>query len=249
VLIFVFPVLMGAWSFPWEGFWHNYQGQKSYDSKEYPRAEKHFSKGLKAAPKNPKLQYNQGNGFYRSEQYDKAIQAYQNSAQAKQLDDQKKAQSLYNLGNSFYRQGQKSQNNQEDWKKAVEAYQEALKINPQDKEAQDNLGFVQKQIEQQAQKNQSGKQQKNQNKQDKQPSQETPKSEQKKDQSQANNSNDEKTEPPENHFTDQALQSRLQEIQANENKHRQQTFRRTPPSKQRNPIDDLLRKDDSIKDW
>lgn len=242
-LIFVFPLLMGAWSFPWESFWQNYQGQKAYEDQKYPEAQKHYSQGLQAAPKDPALKFNQGNTLYRSEQYEEAAQSYQNSVQSEQLTSEQQAQSWYNLGNSYYRQGQKNQNDKEAWKKAIEAYQEALKRDPEDQQAQENLQFVQKQLEQQNKQN-NGQQKNPKNEQQKQDNQsEKQQNQGQKKQPEPNTSN------PENHFTNQALQSLLQELKNNENQNRQNSFQRVPPSKLGNQIENIFKDDDSIKDW
>jgi Ca-activated chloride channel homolog len=54
-----------------------------------------------------------------------------------------KSRLLYNLGNATYRQGQ--------LQKAVEHYEAALKNQPNDQQASENLAFVKKQLQQQQQ--------------------------------------------------------------------------------------------------
>ena len=66
----------------------------------------------------------------------------------------------YNLGNALYRFGEESQDpsiQTDQWSQAASAYEKALQINPEDKEAQDNLAFVQQKLQEaQSQQSQQG---------------------------------------------------------------------------------------------
>ena len=71
----------------------------------------------------------------------------------------------YNLGNALYRFGEESQDPSiqvDQWSQAASAYEKTLQINPEDKEAQDNLVFVQQKLQetqsQQSQQGQEGQQ-------------------------------------------------------------------------------------------
>lgn len=152
------PLLQSAWSWNplgWRPFWQNSQGEQAYESQNYEEAAQAFEEGLKKAPDSPALRNNEGHAQYQNKNYDKAIENYQKNLEAPQLTPEQKANTLYNLGNSYYRKGQNTPAAQEkNWQAALEAYQKALKLNPQDEQAIDNLNFVQQQLKQQQQQQQ-----------------------------------------------------------------------------------------------
>ncbi len=158
------PFLQSAWSWNplgWQPFWRNNQGQEAFESKNYERAEEAFQKGLAQDPDNAALRNNEAHAQYYNKRYDEAIENYKQNLENPQLTPKQQANTFYNLGNSYYRKGQASpEAQQEQWKEALKAYQEALKRNPQDEQALENLNFVQQQLNQQ-QKQQQNKGQNN----------------------------------------------------------------------------------------
>ena len=87
-------------------------------------------------------------------------------------------QSFYNLGNAEFRVGEADSNPQQRtaiWEQAVQHYDAALKLNPQDKDAEFNRDVVKKRLEelkkqqqQQKDKNQQNKDNKDEKKDEKQ---------------------------------------------------------------------------------
>lgn len=173
IALLLSPLLQSAWSWNpmgWRPFWQNSQGEQAYESKNYEEAAKAFEKGLNNAPDNPALKNNEGHAQYQSQNYDKAIENYQGNLEAPQLSTEQKANTLYNLGNSYYRKGQSNPAEQKkNWQAALEAYQKALKLNPQDEQAMENLNFVQQQLKQQEQQQNKGQNDKNDPQQEKKP--------------------------------------------------------------------------------
>lgn len=221
-------LLMGAWSWPWSNFWQNWKGQEAYEQKDFSQAERAFSQGLKNQPQQPALENNRGSAYYRAQKYAEASEDFRKNTQNPLASPEQKAQSWYNLGNSLYRQGANSQN-KEMLEQAVEAYQQALQLNPRDTQAQENLKFVQQLLEQQSppQQNQGSQNSQNQSGQD------TP-------------------QPPrpqpdpqiDNLITNEAMEEQLEsvrELEANN----QQYFQRIPQDQRQDP----LQRDPDFKDW
>ncbi len=131
-LLFALPAQAGIWS-----WLEKYQGGTSYAKKDYAEAQNYFSKSLVDNPKDLSSAYNLGNSYYRGGDYLKAAESYAKAGES--TNPILKERSLYNLGNSFYKAGE--------WEKSISAYEQALKIDAQDKEAQLNLEFVKKKLE------------------------------------------------------------------------------------------------------
>ncbi len=103
--------------------------------------------------------YNLGNSLYKIKKYDEAIAEYQ-KAQKNANNKDEKAASYYNEGNAHLQNG--------DGEKAVNAYKNALKFDPDNEAILKNLQIAKKKQKQkdnkQNQQNQQQNQQNNQNK-------------------------------------------------------------------------------------
>lgn len=151
------PFLQSAWSWNplgWRPFWNNSQGEQAYEAQDYEAAQDAFQKGLENNPDSAVLRNNEAHAQYQNKAYEEAIENYKQNLENDQLSPQQKADTLYNLGNSYYRNGQKNSAIQkEQWQEALKSYEEALKLNPKDEQALENLNFVQQQLQQQQQQN------------------------------------------------------------------------------------------------
>lgn len=121
------------------------QGNEQYKNKKYDQAEIKYRKGLEKDPKSVTGQYNLSNSLYRQEKYKEAIPILDSLRQQKIAPNQR-AQVYHNLGNNLL----KSQ----DYQGAVEAYKNALKLNPKDEDTRYNLSYALEKLKQQQQKNQ-----------------------------------------------------------------------------------------------
>lgn len=129
--VFVLVLFMPkAEAFEWNDLWQTQQqkAQQSYQQGDYNSAWQNFNDPLW-----------KGNAAYRAQDYAAAEQSY------RQLDT---ADASYNLGNSLAQQ--------QKYQQAIEAYQQALKKNPELTKAQQNLDAVKKALEQQQQQQQKG---------------------------------------------------------------------------------------------
>src|SRR5438093_1118685 len=144
-----------------------------------------YEERLKKNPNDPRLHYNKGTFAYETEDYGTAEKELPLALNAPDLNLQQRA--YYNLGNTCYRAGEQVPDDQAriaQWEKAVESYQSAAALDPQDADAKYNLEFVKKKLEELKKQQPKQEQKKNQN-QDKQDQQ---KQDQKKDQEQQSES-------------------------------------------------------------
>jgi len=101
----------------------------AYEKGEYNKSQKIYE-SYEQSTKKADVNYNIGNTFYKQGKYKKAIESYKKAA----FDEEKsRAKNLANLGNAYVKNG-----NEKEFSKAVEAYEESLKIE-EDSEIQENL--------------------------------------------------------------------------------------------------------------
>lgn len=125
-----------------------YKGNILYQNGEFSDALLYFQKAVDNSPLNFKANFNLGNTFFRTEDYEKATAQFEKIAQ---IAPSKLDQSwvYHNLGNAHLLNNKINE--------AIDAYKEALRLNPKDEETRYNLAYAQllkKQQEEQNQKNQ-----------------------------------------------------------------------------------------------
>lgn len=147
------------------------KGNKLFNQKRYAEAEVQYRKATQANPASPIAAFNlatallkQDNGAQKSQ--DKNTPASQARTQLENIiktcpDKELTSQAFYDLGNMEF--------NAEKWDKAIACYKDALRRNPADNQARENLRLAQlkKKESEQNQQNQQNNQDKD-NKQDKQ---------------------------------------------------------------------------------
>ncbi len=136
-----------------------FRGNRSFDKQKYGEAISTFSEAVKKNEKDFGAHYNLGNSLYKIKKYDEAIAEYQ-KAQKNTNNKDEKAASYYNEGNAHLQNG--------DGEKAVNAYKNALKFDPDNEAILKNIQIAKKKQKQkdnkQNQQNQQQNQQNNQNK-------------------------------------------------------------------------------------
>lgn len=136
-----------------------FRGNRSFDKQKYGEATSTFSEAVKKNENDFGAHYNLGNSLYKIKKYDEAIAEYQ-KAQKNTNNKDEKAASYYNEGNAHLQNG--------DGEKAVNAYKNALKFDPDNEAILKNLQIAKKKQKQkdnkQNQQNQQQNQQNNQNK-------------------------------------------------------------------------------------
>ncbi len=151
------------------------KGNEAYKKNNYDAAENSYRSALKIADNNTIASYNLGNTLYRKDNTDEAAESFDNTIK-NSTDNVTKENAFYNKGVAY----QKAKKLPE----CINAYENALMLNPQDEDARQNLQRAlkeQKEKDKQDQKNknqkpkQDQKKQNQQNKQDQQKQNNEPK--------------------------------------------------------------------------
>lgn len=148
------------------------QGKKTNDESMFNEAAINYQKALQADKKSIEGKFNLADALYKQQQYEKAASMFQDIAgQAESKDLKSKA--YHNLGNSLM----KSQK----YKESMEAYKQALKVNPDDMDTKYNYAYAKQMMQQQQQQQQQNQDKKDDKKDEKQEKQEQQQQDQKQD--------------------------------------------------------------------
>ena len=133
------------------------RGNKQYRKQNYTEAEVHYRRGLDKNKNGYEAHYNLGDALFKQDKYADAQAEFETAA--KMLDrkesPERYAKAMHNIGNCAFAQQQ--------YDKAVGAYQASLRANPKDNDTRYNLVKAMEMLQQQQQQQQ---QQQNQDKQD-----------------------------------------------------------------------------------
>ncbi|MCW3124537.1 MAG: Tetratricopeptide 2 repeat protein [Bacteroidetes bacterium] len=127
-------------------------GNRLFNKGKYPDAEAAYKKALEKNSAFPEAMFNLGDAMYQQERYDDAISQYELAAKTF-TDPKLKGQSYHNTGNCQLRK--------KEYEKAVEAYKQALKINPADKDTKYNLAYANEKLREKQKQDQQNKNDKN----------------------------------------------------------------------------------------
>jgi Ca-activated chloride channel homolog len=128
-------------------------GNKLYESKKYSDAEVAYRKSLEKNKESFAGNYDLGNAYYKQQKFDEAQSQFQKSLQSKNLSQEEKSKIYHNLGNTLLEAKK--------FPESIEAYKNALRMNPKDNDTRYNLAYAQSMLQQQQQQ-----QDQQQNKQD-----------------------------------------------------------------------------------
>ena len=146
-------IVLGLALAPWaqadEAASKNRAGNRLFEQGKYLDAERAYVEAQAEMPGRPELSYNLGNSLIRQKKYDQALQALRQAAGSGDRDLQ--ARSWYNAGNALFEAG--------DFQNAAEAYVQALRLHPADRDAKHNLELALKKKQEQGQQQDSGNQQ------------------------------------------------------------------------------------------
>ncbi len=148
------------------------RGNSAYEKNNFTEAEVKYKKAIDKNPDYYKPKFNLGDAFYQDKNYKDADSLFTEVA-ATAKDKDVKAKAWYNKGNSLL--------NQKQYEKSIEAFKNALRLNPDDSAAKYNLEYARKKLKKQKQQqkqqqknkknkknNKDNKQQQDKNKKDKQ---------------------------------------------------------------------------------
>ena len=136
------------------------KGNREYKSNHFDRAEVNYRRALHADSTAYRAHYNLGNTLYRQKKYEEASSHYSQALEHHNLDKKTRSRILHNRGNSSLKNGLQKENRAEgmqDFQKAVNDYQEALKLNPKNDDTRYNLSYAKKMLQQAQQQQQQQK--------------------------------------------------------------------------------------------
>lgn len=210
----------------------NQKGNEAYNEGAYDEALDSYQLAQEKAPDAPEPYYNAANTLHREQAYPEALD------QMAQAIDHAEEQGLaehghYNRGNAFFEM--------QDWDAAVDAYREALLLDPEDHDAKYNLELaLQRQQEQQQQEQQEQQQEQEDQQQQSEDSsdendQEQDASEDSEGQDQSEEERDQPEEQPSDVGDDQEQESQPQQSQGSEDQEgdKNQQPGQVPPPGQR----------------
>jgi tetratricopeptide (TPR) repeat protein len=149
---------------------HLRKGNELYEDKKFNDAEIQYRKGLEKNKKSWTGQYNLANSLYKQEKYAEAASIL-DSLRETTSDKNRQSKVYHNLGNALLKDKQ--------YEKSVEAYKQALKLDPKAEDSRYNLSYAYQMLKKQQQQQQ---QQQQQNKQEKKDPQKQKQEEKKQDQ-------------------------------------------------------------------
>lgn len=120
------------------------QGNRAYYEGKYPEAEVGYKRALEKNISSYEANFNLAGALYKQGRYDDAAATYQRLVQDG-TDLERQASAYYNMGNTLVKQRKLDE--------AIEAYKNALRLVPDDKEAKFNLAYAKKLKQDEDQKN------------------------------------------------------------------------------------------------
>lgn len=106
------------------------KGNRLYKEQKFDDSKKAYQKALEQSPDNASANYNMGNANFRKNSFDDAAKSY-DAAAKNATDNGTKERSLYNKGVASIKQ--------QKLEESIDAWKDALKLDPADEEARDNL--------------------------------------------------------------------------------------------------------------
>jgi Ca-activated chloride channel homolog len=146
ILVFILTIPFSSFAFGQNATESILKGNKLYQQSQFDLAEAQYRKALEYEPENEKARYNLANALQRQNKYDEATKLLEGLGENSK-DNSTKSASYYNQGVAYTKM--------KNLDSSIESYKKALRLNPNDKEARENLekALLQK-------KNQSSSQQK-----------------------------------------------------------------------------------------
>ena len=138
------------------------RGNREYKKQNFTEAEVDYRRGLETNKNSYEAHYNLGDALYRQDKYADAQAEFETAAKMldKKTDKTRFAKAMHNIGNCNFAQQQ--------YDKAVAAYQESLRANPKDNDTRYNLVKAMEMLQQQQQQQQQNQQNQDQQNQDQQ---------------------------------------------------------------------------------
>ncbi len=217
------------------------QGNRQYHDENYKEAEIEYRKSLDKNEASVAGRYNLGTSLYRQKNHQEAILSFDSVLKA-YPNDKIRSQSYYNLGNSLLKFSQDSAGAQSNaLQGSIEAYKQALRLNPGDSAARYNLAYAQRLLQKQQQQQGQGQQdQQNQDQQGQQDQQDQQQNQQQQDQQQEQQREQQREQQAQPREISKQDAERMLEAMKNDEKNTLEKLRKQQVSSQRVTIE---------KDW
>jgi tetratricopeptide (TPR) repeat protein len=187
----------------------NNEGNEAFANQDYEGAMMAYHQAQEEAPELAEPHYNAANTHYRQAGYEQAQQEIEQALVSEEGQGPLDQNSYYNLGNVFFQA--------EQYETAIEAYKEALRLDPDDVQAKQNLELAQRQLQQQQQEQQQQEQQQdqdqeNQDQQDQDQENQDQQDQDQENQDQQDQDQDQQTQNPQDQQQDTQVDGQPQEI-------------------------------------
>lgn len=123
----------------------NDDGNHAFNRGDYGQALEDYRKAQVERPDQPTFNYNAGNALHQQGDYPRAIQESLRSTQGSNADVRVRA--YYSIGADYYREGK--------LKEALDAYKNALRLDPNDLDTKYNLEVIQRRLDKEAEQRQA----------------------------------------------------------------------------------------------
>jgi Ca-activated chloride channel family protein len=130
-------------------------GESLYRAGRFQEAYDAFQRAAQKGKRTPILSYDSGNALYRLGRYDAAAGSFR-EALADSSDVRQAG--AYNLGNSLIKASEAEQDREEELRRAISAYEEALLLSPKDGDAKWNLELALRKLEAEQKRQQQSQQ-------------------------------------------------------------------------------------------
>ena len=188
------------------------KGNRQYEKGDFDTSLDSYARALQQDPNCFEAKFNTANGQFRKELIDKSEQTLRKLAQDSTRTDIERSEVAYNLGNTLFVQQRLEE--------ALDCYRNAMRLNPDDKEAKFNYALTKELLKQQQNQQQQQQQNQDQN-QDQNQNQDQQQQPQNQDQDQQEQNQDQKEQqqqPDQQQISEQEQQAMLEAIQAQEDK-------------------------------
>ena len=188
------------------------KGNRQYERGNYDTSVDNYSRALQENPECFEAKFNTANVQFRKELVDKSEQTLRKLAQDSTRTDLERADVSYNLGNTLFVQQRLEE--------ALDCYRNAMRLNPDDKEAKFNYALTKELLKQQQnQQLQQQQQNQNQNQDQNQIQNQDQDQNQNQDQNQEDKQDqNQQNQEQEQQISEQEQQAMLEAIQAQEDK-------------------------------
>ena len=135
-----------------------FKGNEFYKKQQYDKANEAYQQALSKNPSNPIANYNSGNANFRQNKFDDAIKSFDNTINNTR-DKNLQQQAYYNKGVALSKQQKLNE--------SIDAWKEALRLGPNDKETRENLEKALRELKKKQEEEKQNKNKKQQEKQQK----------------------------------------------------------------------------------